>query len=91
MITGAVAGAVLVAAVSFWQGNKYGHTRCTLSHQAELLESIEAGQEAERKRIEVARERDELVRQLEVAANEDPVIVNQCLGSSRVRRLNDIR
>lgn len=85
-----IVGVVGIAGAAFWFGDRNGHARCTAQHQAETLERIKVGQKLEAARIQVARERDVLARQLEEQANEDPVIVSQCLSPSRVRRLNGL-
>lgn len=54
-------------------------------------ETIRAAEEAGRielQRLALERERDALTRKLEDEANADPVLVPQCLGPSRLRRLN---
>lgn len=81
----AVLGVVAVGAY------KRGVADCEAAHNAELLAQIEAGEKAEKERLEIARERDELARQLEEEAYAEPVTIAQCLGPSRLRRLNDLR
>ena len=85
-----ILGIIGIAGVAYWYGDKNGHMRCTVKHQIELQEQIDTGEKLKADAIEVARQRDDLVRQLEVQANEDPVIVTQCLSPGRVRRLNSI-
>lgn len=46
---------------------------------------------AETQRLALQAERDRLARDLEEAALADPVLVPQCLGPDRVRRLNALR
>lgn len=46
---------------------------------------------AEAQRLALQAERDRLARELEDAALADPVLVPQCLGPDRVRRLNALR
>lgn len=66
--------------------------------KAALQARYEAAQEAAREataKLEAARliaqaERDRLARELEDAANADPVLVPQCLSPDRVRRLQGI-
>ena len=85
-----IIGVIGVITGAYWYGDRNGHARCVAQHKAQLLEQINAGQKAETARIRIAQDRDDLVRQLEAQANEDPVIVTQCLGPSRVYRLNNI-
>lgn len=91
MILGGVVAVTVVAVGAFWQGSRYGRDQCTLEYQAELLKRQAEGERLEADRREAMHERDALVRQLEDAANAEPVVVNECLGASRVRRLNAIR
>ena len=86
----AIIGVIGIAGAAYWYGDRNGHMRCTLKHQTELQEQIDAGEKLKADVIEVARERDNLFRQLEEQANEDPVIVTQCLNPGRVQRLNSI-
>lgn len=72
-------------------GYQRGKADCEAAHAQDLLDQIEAGRILENARIEAARQRDALARQLEEAAYADPVVVHQCLGTNRVRRLNAIR
>lgn len=83
-----IIGVIAIGALAFWQGYRWGHDISEAQHQAEILKRIEEGQKLDAERIKVARERDDLARRLEEQANADPVVVNQCLGPSRVRRLN---
>lgn len=77
-----------LAAGSAWQGYRIGHRAAEAAHGAEILKQIEEARQLEAERIQIARERDELARRLEDEANADPVVVNQCIGPGRVRRLN---
>lgn len=86
-----LAGTVALAALAGWQGYRMGHAACEDARRAELLAQIEAGQKLDAARRKAAQERDQLARELEGAAYADPVIVEQCLGPDRVRRLNAIR
>lgn len=72
-------------------GYRAGQFACEAEHKARLLEEIEAGQRLEQERQRIARERDQLHRQLEEEAHADPVIVERCLSPDRVRRLNALR
>lgn len=85
-----IIGIIAVIAGTYWYGDRNGHARCVAQHKAQILEQIDAGQKAETERIRIAQERDDLVRQLEEQANEDPVIVARCLSPDRVRRINRI-
>lgn len=84
-------GALVFAALTGVQGYRMGRTACEADHKQELLDQIEAGEKLEQARRQAAKERDALARELEGAAYADPVTSEQCLGSSRVRRLNSIR
>lgn len=86
----AVAALVVIVAV-FWQGHRVGYAAAVSSHQSELLGHIEAGQKLDATRRQAAFQRDQLARKLEEGAYADPVVVDQCLGPGRVRRLNAIR
>lgn len=88
LLIGAILGVAALLGVAFWQGYRWGHAASEAHKNAELLAQIEAGQELEVERRRVAQERDELARQLEREAHADPVIVDQCFGPNRVRRLN---
>lgn len=83
----------LVALIVFvgWQGYRMGKAFCVAAYNAERLAQIDMARELEAERLKVAAERDELARQLEVKANEDPVTTERCLGPSRLQRLNQIR
>lgn len=87
MILGAIAFAALVG----WQGYQMGYSASEDDHNAEKLALIEAGQKLEASRIRVARQREMEARELEEQANADPVVVEQCFGPDRVRRLNTLR
>lgn len=91
VIIGAATGAALMATGAYWYGYLSGHDACAAAQQKRLLESIREGERLEEARREIAQERDDLARELEVAANADPVVISQCLGPSRVQRLNSLR
>jgi hypothetical protein len=85
-----------LAAVAFlvgamWWAYSQGIAKCQADHRADMLAQIEAGQKLEAARADEARKREELARKLEEQAYADPVVVEQCLGPDRVRRLNAIR
>ena len=80
----------LIAALVGWQSYKYGNAACQAAHNAAMIEALAEGDRLDAARIAIKDERDRLVRQLEMEANEDPIVVTQCLGPSRVRRLNAI-
>ena len=86
----ALIGALTLSGLGVWRGYAWGYAASEAQHNADRLAQISAGQELEAERREVARERDELAQQLEVEAYEEPVVVQQCLGPSRLRRLNAI-
>jgi hypothetical protein len=73
-----------------YQGYQMGHNACEAAHNDAELERIAEGERLMALRVEAEKERDELARQLEIEANEDPIVVTQCLGPSRVRRLNKL-
>lgn len=78
----AVLGAIVAAAgLSAAKGFQMGKAACEAAHNAAALER-DKQRIAEEARIE------ELTRQLEIEANEDPIIVQRCLGPSRSMRLN---
>ncbi|MEP3295333.1 MAG: hypothetical protein ABJO27_02395 [Pseudoruegeria sp.] len=81
----------VVTAFAGWQGYRMGHAACEAAHDAETLARIEAAQKLDAERIDVARTRDELARKLEEQAHADPIIVERCLNTDRVRRLNSLR
>ncbi len=83
-----LAGAVLILGAVAIGAYQRGRMDCTADYQAQQLDQIEAGQKLDAERRRLAVERDELARQLEEEAHADPVVVHQCLGSDRVRRLN---
>ena len=85
-----ILGVIGIAGVAYWYGDKNGYMRCTVKHQIELQEQIDTGEKLKADAVKVAQERDDLVRQLEEQANEDPIIVSRCLGPGRVQRLNSI-
>ena len=68
-----------------------GHRDNQAKHNRQILAAMEEHREAEIERQKLAKERDKLKEQLEVLANEDPVVVNECLGPNRVFRLNQLR
>lgn len=91
LLTSRVGLAVILLAAVGWQGYRMGGQHCQAAHDAERLARIEAGRKLEAERIAAMRARDELARQLEDAANAAPVVVPECLGRDRVRRLNQLR
>jgi len=72
------------------QGYKLGHDAADNKHQDTLLAEIEAAQILDAERRRVARERDDLAKQLEEQAYAEPISVKHCISPSRVRRLNAI-
>lgn len=90
LVAGAVVGAVAISGLSGWQGYRMGFSSSEAKHNAALIEEIKRSQELQQELADSLRARDDLARDLEAQANEDPVVVTQCLGPSRVRRLNNI-
>lgn len=86
-----IVGAAAFVGLSWWHGYSTGDKAATARHNAAIIAQMEAGEKLEAERREIARERDDLARQLEEAAYAEPVIVDRCLGPSRLRRLNSIR
>lgn len=92
----ALVGVVLaaLAAVALWSWNAgYDAAMAKIGRAVEQSrqETIRAAEQAGRielERLALERERDALTRKLEDEANADPVLVPQCLGPSRLRRLN---
>ncbi|SEJ91903.1 hypothetical protein SAMN05444007_108262 [Cribrihabitans marinus] len=74
-----------------WLAYRQGRAAAEARHAQELLDRIEAGRKLEAERFRIARERDALLRRMEEDAYADPVVVRQCLGPGRVRRLNALR
>ena len=83
-----IAGSLILAALTGWQGYRMGYAACDADHAQERLDQIEAGEKLNADRRKLAQERDDLARQLSEQANADPVVVHRCLGPSRVQRLN---
>jgi hypothetical protein len=67
-----------------------GFAASEAEHNDALVEEIRKSQELQQELADSLKARDILARDLEAQANEDPVVVTQCLGPSRVRRLNNI-
>jgi len=80
----------LIASLVGWQSYRAGQSACEAAHNAAMIEALAEGDRLNTARIALKSERDRLARQLEMEANEDPIVVTQCLGPSRVRRLNAI-
>ncbi len=86
----------LAFAAGIWlHGHYTGRTGCETRAalaQAEAeraaWRAAEAASRKEAARLAVEAERDALARELEDAANADPVAAPACLGPERVRRLN---
>lgn len=74
-----------------YQGYRMGKSDCEAAHNAAMLEALEEGEKLKNERRELETQIDTLARELEREANEDPIVVTQCLGPSRVRRLQSIR
>lgn len=85
-----IIGAMGIAAAAGLQGYRMGQSDCEAAHNASQLEMMAEGEKLKRERIEAEQRRDELARQLEIEANEDPIVVTRCLGPSRVRRLQSL-
>lgn len=83
-----VAG-VLLAGSMWWAYGK-GYDIATAKHERAIAAQVAAGEALNEERRRVAAERDDLARQLEETANADPVVVERCLGPSRVFRLNSL-
>lgn len=81
LIAGALTALIAATAFAGLKGYQMGQAACEAAHAADALARDEQ-RIAEEARIE------ELTRQLEVEANEEPVVVQRCLGPSRVMRLN---
>ncbi|MCT4558590.1 MAG: hypothetical protein N4A61_11095 [Pelagimonas sp.] len=81
--------ALCVGAGAF--GFHEGGQRCEARHAIAAIEKAERAAQLDAERIEVARQRDNLVRELEELSNADPVVVERCIGPNRVRRLNALR
>lgn len=62
--------------------------RAVAEAQRETIRAAEEASRIEEERLALEAERDALARQLEDDANAEPVAVPQCLGPSRLRRLN---
>lgn len=73
-----------------WQGYRIGYDASDAAHNDATLAAIAEGKRLDAARLKAQTERDELSRKLEEAANEDPIIVSQCLSPDRVRRLNTL-
>lgn len=91
LVIGAVAALLACSALSGWQGYRMGHAVAEARYNSRLLAEIEAGQKLDEARRVLARQRDDLARQLEEEAHADPVIVERCMSPDRVRRLNTLR
>lgn len=86
-----LAGAMAACVVAAFAGYQRGYAAAEADFNAQLLARIEAGQKLEQARITAIRERDHLSQTLEEQAHADPIVVEQCLGPDRVRRLNELR
>lgn len=86
-----LAGALAACVVAAFVGYQRGYAAAEADFNAERLAQIEAGQMLEQARLTAIRERDKLSQTLEEQAHADPVVVEQCLGPDRVRRLNKLR
>ena len=60
-------------------------------YNRQYIKAVQEHQEAEQERQEIARERDSLLEELDTLANKEPITTEQCLPTSRIRRLNQIR
>jgi hypothetical protein len=65
-----------------------GYTRASNAAKAAILAEIEKGKEADNERLALEKETRRLEAELAAAGDIEPVVVQQCLGPSRVRRLN---
>jgi hypothetical protein len=74
--------------VCAWQGYRLGYDACELDRAQQLEQEREAARKLDQARMALLIERNALLDELEVLANEDPVAVEQCFGPDRVRRLN---
>ena len=85
--------AAMAGAMVWSYGNGYRAAmetvgRAVASAQMETIRAAEVASRVEAERIEAEAQRDALARRLEDEANAEPVAVPQCLGPSRLRRLN---
>jgi len=80
----------MIASLVGWQSYRLGGNHCQAAHNVALIASQQEGARINAERVKIKTERDELARKLELEANEEPVFVTQCLGPSRVRRLNSL-
>lgn len=82
--------ALILAVVGAMLGAGYymGYTRANNACKAAILVEIEKGKEADNERLALEEETRRLERELAAAGDVEPVVVQQCLGPSRVRRLN---
>ncbi|MCT4557363.1 MAG: hypothetical protein N4A61_04810 [Pelagimonas sp.] len=86
-----VVGAVALGGAVFAFGFHEGGQRCEARHAIAAIEKAERAAQLDAERIEVAKQRDDLARELEELSNADPIIVERCLGPNRVRRLNALQ
>lgn len=97
MLRTVLLGLTVVAAVFtagrliFERGVWAGRAELTAELAAAKAAARAALDVAEAQRLAVQQERDRLAQELEEAALADPVVVPQCLGPDRVRRLNALR
>lgn len=80
---------LLVASLSvgYWKGT----TDCNARAAKKELELVQQRERLEEARREVELNRYYLTKTLEEEANADAIVVERCLGPSRLRRLNAIR
>ncbi|MEX0306018.1 MAG: hypothetical protein AB3N12_01415 [Ruegeria sp.] len=86
-----IIGAIALSGVTGWQGHRIGYAAAEDDHRTELLAQIEAGQKLEAARWQLEQELDKQASKNEEQAYAEPVVIQQCLGPSRVFRLNTSR
>lgn len=87
----AVVTALAVVSTAFTLGVRHGGNVCRAEAQIVKDAAELVVKENELIRLTLELERDQLARELEDAANADPVTSPGCLPADRVRRLNRIR
>lgn len=86
-----IVGALALLGGAWYHGYQTGVKHATARHNEQILKAYEEGERLKTERRDLEAQINDLSFQLELEANEDPIVVTQCLGPSRVRRLQSIR
>ena len=86
-----IIAALALCAVVGWRGYHMGYRAAEHDFNVERFAMIEAGKKLDAARRDAVARLKETADKLEADANAEPAAVPECLGPSRVRRLNATR